>query len=89
MKAVIQKDDGTKVSVPYVVSKVAIPGLSGKNIKQAGVIRGNMNEPQISFKFDSDGAKAFGDITKANVGRQLAMHSVKVRALLGDALPDV
>ena len=66
-------NDGTKVLVEHVVTKEPIAGLSGKNIKSASVIRGNLNEPQISFKFDLDGATAFGKVTTANVGRQLAI----------------
>ncbi|MBW7849264.1 MAG: protein translocase subunit SecD [Rhodospirillales bacterium] len=31
------------------------------------------NEPVVSFRFDSAGAKRFGDATKENVGRQLAI----------------
>ena len=65
--------DGSKALIPHLVTKEPIAGLSGKNIKSAQVIRGNLNEPQISFKFDADGAAAFGKITTASVGRQLAI----------------
>jgi len=65
--------NGEKQLVPFVVNRQRAPGLSGKNVKSAGVIRDNMNRPEIAFSLDGDGAKAFGDITSANIGKQLAI----------------
>ena len=73
LKEVRNLPDGTKAAVPFVVSKERVSGLSGKNIKNAGVIRGNMNDPQISFRFDSEGAAAFAKVTAENIGRQMAI----------------
>ena len=65
--------DGTKSVIPMVVSKQRIPNLTGRNVKRANVVRGNMNDPQIAFVFDSDGTAAFAKITTDNVGKQLAI----------------
>ena len=73
LKEVRNLPDGTKAAVPFIVSKERVPGLSGKNIKNAGVMRGNMNDPQISFRFDGEGAAAFAKVTSENIGRQLAI----------------
>ena len=42
-------------------------------IKSATVVRGNLGEPEISFTLDSAGTAKFGDITRANVGKRLAI----------------
>ena len=65
--------DGTQYVVPMLVEKKRVSGLSGKNIRSAGVIRGNLNEPQIAFRMDAEGAAMFGRITTENVGRQMAI----------------
>lgn len=73
MKEARLQPDGTKVLIPHLIRKEAVPGLSGKNIKQADVTRGGMNEPQIAFKFDAVGTAAFAKVTGENTGRQLAI----------------
>lgn len=66
--------DGSESLVPYLVSKKPAKGLTGKNIKRAMPVRDPMsNQPQISFQLDSEGAELFGQLTKENVGRQLAI----------------
>ena len=57
----------------YLVKKRPERGLTGSAIKNAMVVRGNLGEPQIDFTLNSDGAALFGDITRENVGRQLAI----------------
>ncbi len=48
--------------------------LTGKSITNAGVsFESQFNEPVVTLEFDSDGGKAFSDITGANVGRRLAI----------------
>jgi SecD/SecF fusion protein len=64
---------GEKEIRQVLVEKKPVPNLSGKNIKAAYVTRDNMNRPEISFKLDSDGARVFGDLTTANIGRQMAI----------------
>jgi SecD/SecF fusion protein len=56
-----------------LVEKKPVPQLSGKNIKGAFVTRDSMGRPEIAFKLDSAGTKVFGDVTSANIGRQLAI----------------
>jgi len=65
--------DGTRAAVPFVVSKQHVTNVSGANIVQALVTRGNLNEPQIMFRFDKPGTAAFAALTGENIGRQLAI----------------
>lgn len=50
-------------------------GLTGKNLKDAQVVFASqgISEPQISIRFDEEGAKLFGEITKRNIGKPLAI----------------
>lgn len=51
-------------------------GLSGKNLKSAFVDYGGgagMGLPQVSLQFDTEGAKLFGELTKKNIGKQIAI----------------
>jgi len=73
LKETRTQPDGTKVVVPFLVSKQRVPGLSGHNVKSAFFTRGNMNDPRIAFRFDPDGTVAFAKITTENVGKQLAI----------------
>lgn len=57
----------------YLITKRALPNPSGRNIKSAHVIKGNLGEPQISFAFDDAGRQAFAEVTTTNVNRQLAI----------------
>ena len=48
--------------------------LTGRDITTARVsIDQNTSEPYVSVEFNAAGAKAFGDLTEANVGRRLAI----------------
>jgi protein-export membrane protein SecD len=51
-------------------------GLSGKNLKSASVAFANqgLSEPQVSLKFDAEGAKLFADLTKRNLGKTIAIY---------------
>jgi SecD/SecF fusion protein len=49
------------------------PEMTGSGIKNAMVARGTLGEPEIHFTLDDAGAKRFGDITRENVGRRLAI----------------
>jgi SecD/SecF fusion protein len=58
----------------YLVKKKAERGLIGKYVSRAGVTRDPLsNQPIILLRFDSDGARLFGEITKEHLGRQLAI----------------
>lgn len=51
-------------------------GLSGKNLKDAFVDYGGgqgLGLPQVSLRFDAEGAKLFAEITKRDVGKQIAI----------------
>ncbi|HWQ60413.1 MAG TPA: protein translocase subunit SecD [Candidatus Fimivivens sp.] len=50
-------------------------GLSGKNLKNASVdYQGQgFGMPQVALQFDVEGAKLFADLTKRNVGKQVAI----------------
>lgn len=49
-------------------------GLTGQYLKNARLIFDpNTYEPQVSLEFNDQGAKLFGDITKRNVGKRVAI----------------
>lgn len=49
-------------------------GLTGKQLESAAVqFNQNTTIPMVSLKFNSDGAKLFGEITDRNVGKQVAI----------------
>jgi preprotein translocase subunit SecD len=48
-------------------------GLTGKNLKRAGVQFGQKSEPEVTLLFDAEGAKQFSDITKKNLGKPVAI----------------
>lgn len=57
-----------------IVKTKAERGLTGKYIERAGVIRDPVsNRPQISFKFNTEGGKIFGDLTREHVGQRMAI----------------
>lgn len=67
------KQDGTKTIFSYVVKKKAERGMTGAYVTGAMVIRGNLGEPKIAFNLSPEGGELFGEITRENVGRQLAI----------------
>jgi SecD/SecF fusion protein len=56
-----------------IVKKKAEPGLSGDIVKSARMGRGNLGEPIIEFTLTDAAGKRFGDITRDNIGRRLAI----------------
>jgi preprotein translocase subunit SecD len=54
----------------YVVHRRVIVG-GGQLVDAQPTFEGNA--PVVSFRFDSEGARRFGDATRANVGKQLAI----------------
>lgn len=69
----VRAPDGTRSLRSYLVKKKPERGLTGAHVRNAMVIRGNLGEPKIAFTLDSKGADIFGDVTRQNVGRQLAI----------------
>lgn len=51
-------------------------GLSGKNLKTAGVVfqSQGLGEPQVSLKFDDEGTKLFAELTKKNLNKTIAIY---------------
>lgn len=47
--------------------------LTGKSLKRADVTFDEFGNPQIAFEMDAEGAKAFAEITRANIGKRLAI----------------
>ena len=68
----VDKDTKQERKTPYVVQKKVY--LTGSDLTTARVsIDQNTSEPYVSVEFNAAGAKAFGDLTEANVGRRLAI----------------
>ncbi len=55
----------------YLVRRVA--GVTGRDLRTARPTIDEYNQPAISFSFNREGARKFGDFTGANVGRSLAV----------------
>jgi SecD/SecF fusion protein len=56
-----------------IVKKRPERGLTGSIISKAMVTRGTMGEPEIDFMLNSEGTVVFGEVTRLNVGRRLAI----------------
>jgi preprotein translocase subunit SecD len=68
----VDKETGQERKTPYVVQKKAL--LTGRDLSTARVsIDQNTSEPYVSVEFNGAGAKAFSDLTDANVGKRLAI----------------
>jgi preprotein translocase subunit SecD len=48
-------------------------GLTGKNLTRAGVQFGQTGTPEVTLKFDSEGADQFSEITKRNIQKPVAI----------------
>ena len=69
-----KRANAVETFTPYLVKKRSEKGLTGKYVERAGVSRDPVsNRPNISLSFNSEGARLFGEVTKENVGRQLAI----------------
>ncbi len=66
---------GRQTVEDVILEKKPVPGLSGKNVQAAWPYRdtARMNQWEILFRLDSQGAKVFGDLTSTNVGRRMAI----------------
>ena len=76
-KLTMRRQDKTgqrEIVQSYLVKRGAELGLIGKYVSRAGVTHDPLsNQPQIMLRFDSKGTELFSEVTKANVGRQLAI----------------
>ena len=57
--------------VYWIVNKVA--GVTGRELKSAGVTRDENGRPAVSFNLNAAGAQKFGRLTEDNIGRLLAI----------------
>jgi preprotein translocase subunit SecD len=63
--------DGSGQPINVIVKKRVV--VSGDRLVDAQPTIGDGGRPVVSFRFDTVGARKFGDATQANVGRQLAI----------------
>jgi len=63
---------GRVIGVEYLAVNKNVP-VSGRDLKNARVVKGRLNEPVIGFSLTPDGAPKFAALTKANTGRHLAI----------------
>ena len=62
----------TEPAVPYLITRRAM--VSGENLVDASIgFDQQTGAPEVNFRFDSIGAKKFGEVTRANVGRPFAI----------------
>lgn len=62
---------GEIVTTYYVVKRVG--EMTGEHVSDARALVDEFGRYSIQLSFNSEGAKQFGDVTSANVGRQLAI----------------
>ena len=63
---------GRAAGTEFYAIRKTIP-VTGTDLKNARVQKGRLGEPNVCFSLTPDGAKKFGDLTGANVGRRLAI----------------
>lgn len=64
-------EKGKSIERVYLVEREA--QLDGKTVKDAFPTMNNFGQRQISLSFKTEGAARFGEVTRANIGRQLAI----------------
>jgi SecD/SecF fusion protein len=58
----------------YLIKRQPEHGLTGKHVARAGVVFDPLTgRPEISFTMNSEGASLFAQVTRENVGRQMAI----------------
>jgi SecD/SecF fusion protein len=66
--------DGRVSARPLIVKKTAERGMVGTYVSSSHVSHDNLTgKPEIAFTLNLEGAQLFGDITRENVGRRLAI----------------
>jgi preprotein translocase subunit SecD len=63
---------GRVAGVEYYAVQKRIP-VTGTDLKNARVEKGQVGQPNVGFSLTPAGAKKFGDLTRANVGRLMAI----------------
>ena len=72
LPGVRENELGQAAGTEYYAVRKVIP-VTGTDLKNARVQKGRLNEPVIGFSMTTDGARKFGDLTGANVGKRLAI----------------
>ena len=62
---------GAGGTVHYLVRRVA--AVTGRDLRNARPSLDEFNQPAVSFSFNREGARKFGDVTGQNIGRNLAV----------------
>lgn len=65
--------DGSVDATPGQTSQVYETILTGADLKDAGVIADELNQPMVALEFTDEGAQKFADYTRNNVGQILAI----------------
>jgi SecD/SecF fusion protein len=73
LKRVEPQPNGPPIIEQIIVKKKPENKLAGDIIENAMAVRGNLGEPQIDFRLNSEGAKRFGEVTRNNIGQRLAI----------------
>jgi preprotein translocase subunit SecD len=70
----IDREDamGRVVGTEFIAVSKNVP-VSGRDLKNARVQKGRLNEPVIGFSLTPEGTPKFSDLTKNNINRQLAI----------------
>lgn len=81
-KEIIQENKASHILIKTKSERDYIPfkdpwkytGLTGKQLKRATLeFNNNTNEPQVGLEFDKEGGKLFGEITKRNIKKPVAI----------------
>ncbi len=73
LKHIEPQPNGPPKVEAVVVKKKPENRLAGDIVESAMAVHGNLGEPQIDFRLNSDGAKRFGEVTRNNIGQRLAI----------------
>ena len=93
MEVVSERLDGQGGAIPgeqyYLVRRVA--AVTGRDLRNARVSLDEFNQPAVSFTFNREGARKFGDVTGENIGRLLAVlldDQVQTAAVIQSRITD-
>jgi len=76
LKSQLTDEEGNPIDLSALQQPNFQPtGLSGKNLESATVVfpQQGVGSPQVSLEFDDEGRQLFAEITRRNVGRQVAI----------------
>jgi preprotein translocase subunit SecD len=63
---------GRAAGIQYYAVRKSVP-VSGRDLKTARVQKGRIGEPVIGFSLTTEGAPKFGELTRSNIRKQLAI----------------